>query len=567
MMIQSYGKLTLIQQDGPEQEYDLGKTNISIGRAMTNDIILSDARVSRSHARLECGPSGSTVIDLGSANGIRLNGARIDRAKLVPGDIIGLGNTQLRFDITRPLEEAGATVIDTEADLNLSLDQEFLPVAINETSTPRLLVFTKDGTRELSLEDADQVTIGRVDENDLVIEQEKVSRRHAEVVRKGSLFILRDLGSSNGTWVNDEKISELVLQDGDMFRIGQGQVIFKSGFSVESLTMADESISLMPERRPVVFVPGMMGSELWLGNERIWPNIKLLFKNPNIFRYPSSIPLEPRGIVDQVVIIPNLIKLDQYNRLGDYLVEDLGYERGKDFFEFGYDFRQDVRISSQQLSKFIENLPTPRQVTIIAHSLGTMVSRYYIEYYGGKKRVERIMLMGGPHQGSPKILTSMLIAPDILPFGIMGERMRQTLSTFPSVYQIIPDYPCGVDQNGMQINFLDDESWLSEPYRSPLRAGKQFRRELGRRISVPAISIYGYGIKTTSAILLNRSKTGELSNISYKSELNGDSTILERSAVLEGTEIHPVQQYHGSLFVDNDVKMRLKMELSRQFSA
>ena len=99
-----------------------------------------------------------------------------------------------------------------------------------------------------------------------------------------------------------------------------------------------------------------------------------------------------------------------------------------------------------------------------------------------------------------------------------------------------------------------------------MRAGKQFRKELGRHISVPAISIYGYGMKTTSAILLNRSKTGELSNISYKSELNGDSTILEKSAVLDGTEIHPVQQYHGSLFVDNDVKMRLKLELSRQFS-
>jgi len=40
----------------------------------------------------------------------------------------------------------------------------------------------------------------------------------------------------------------------------------------------------------------------------------------------------------------------------------------------------------------------------------------------------------------------------------------------------------------------------------------------------------------------------------------------ERSAVLDGTEIHPVQQYHGSLFVDNDVKMRLKLELSRKFS-
>jgi hypothetical protein len=51
----------------------------------------------------------------------------------------------------------------------------------------------------------------------------------------------------------------------------------------------------------------------------------------------------------------------------------------------------------------------------------------------------------------------------------------------------------------------------------------------------------------------------------YKNELAGDSTIPEHSAVLPGSEIHPVQQYHGSLFVDNDVKMRLKLELTRHF--
>ena len=50
----------------------------------------------------------------------------------------------------------------------------------------------------------------------------------------------------------------------------------------------------------------------------------------------------------------------------------------------------------------------------------------------------------------------------------------------------------------------------------------------------------------------------------YTSEPGGDNTIPERSAVLEGSDIHPVQQYHGTLYVDNDVKMRLKLELTRE---
>ena len=47
-----YGKLILLNPSGPEQEFELAKTSISLGRATTNDITLDDVRVSRSHARI-----------------------------------------------------------------------------------------------------------------------------------------------------------------------------------------------------------------------------------------------------------------------------------------------------------------------------------------------------------------------------------------------------------------------------------------------------------------------------------------------------------------------------------
>jgi len=95
-----------------------------------------------------------------------------------------------------------------------------------------------------------------------------------------------------------------------------------------------------------------------------------------------------------------------------------------------------------------------------------------------------------------------------------------------------------------------------------LRAAREFRRELGLHSSVPALSVFGYGIKTIASVSLHRDN-GVWSHITYSTEPSGDSGILEKSAVLPGTEIHPVQQYHGTLFVDNDVKMRLKLELTR----
>ena len=236
----STARLVLIQEGGPEQVYELSKSSISIGRAMTNDIILSDTRVSRSHARLDYTPGGWTVSDSGSSNGTRLNGIRVERSALKPGDMINLGNTQARFETAEIFEEAGMTMIDSEADLDQSMDMEVLPMSLNETGVPRLVVFTSQKTWEVSMDDLDSLSIGRTDENQVVIEHTKVSRHHAEVVRRGGIFLLRDLGSTNGTWHNNEKVAELILQDGDAFRIGEAQLVFKSGFSAEALTMADE---------------------------------------------------------------------------------------------------------------------------------------------------------------------------------------------------------------------------------------------------------------------------------------------------------------------------------------
>ncbi len=81
--------------------------------------------------------------------------------------------------------------------------------------------------------------------------------------------------------------------------------------------------------------------------------------------------------------------------------------------------------------------------------------------------------------------------------------------------------------------------------------------------SIPYVSVFGYGIKTISMVSVVRDASRKLLQIEYLNENKGDGSVLEQSAVLKGTEIHPVHQHHGSLFVDNDVKMRLKLELMR----
>jgi pSer/pThr/pTyr-binding forkhead associated (FHA) protein len=557
----AFGYLKVQLPGSSEEEFELSKPEITIGRGQTNDIVLQDSRVSRSHARFEFDAAGGmTVVDLGSTNGVRVNGVRVDKTRVQPGDTVSIGASQIIYKKASSDDES-LTIIDTESDLDRTLAEAVLPVSINNTSEDRLVIFTPDRTWEVELGDhVDSLSIGRAANNDVVIDHRSVSRSHAQIVRSRRTFRLRDLNSSNGLWLNGQKLSEIELKDGISVRVGYATLIFKQGFREEHLTIAGTSFKL-PERHPVVFVPGIMGSELWLGKERIWPNLKVLFKEPELFMYPGVPGIEPRGILQEVVVVPNLIKLEQYSRLGDYLVEDLGYTRGKDFFEFAYDWRQDVRKTARQLVQYIEALPVTPPVKIIAHSLGTLVSRYYIERCGGKDKVDRLILMGGPHLGTPNAVSSLLFGPEVLPFGLLGEKLRKVVSTFATSYQILPVYSCGVDQLGQPFNFMKEDTWLN-PAQKPLwQAARDFKRELGNATSVPTTCIFGYGQKTVDRIKLLCTPDGKLSNSVYETKANGDGSVPENSAVLQGADFHPVHQLHGALFVDNDVKMRLRLEL------
>ena len=74
--------------------------------------------------------------------------------------------------------------------------------------------------------------------------------------------------------------------------------------------------------------------------------------------------------------------------------------------------------------------------------------------------------------------------------------------------------------------------------------------------TIPTVAVFGYGLQTISEVSVVRDADGKIQDVDYLSENIGDASVLEQSAYLPGSEIHPVQQNHGSLFVDNDVKMR-----------
>ncbi|MEO8585482.1 MAG: FHA domain-containing protein [Acidobacteriota bacterium] len=90
-------RLSLLEGETPVKEFVLKPGASVIGRLAQSDIQLPSTDVSRRHAQVTFGPEGCFVSDLGSENGVAVNGKRIERHRLEDGDVIALGKQRLLF--------------------------------------------------------------------------------------------------------------------------------------------------------------------------------------------------------------------------------------------------------------------------------------------------------------------------------------------------------------------------------------------------------------------------------------------------------------------------------------
>jgi pSer/pThr/pTyr-binding forkhead associated (FHA) protein len=89
---------------------------------------------------------------------------------------------------------------------------------------PKLVVLSEGLTgRSYELKE-DKTTIGRLEDNTFQIAEQSVSSHHCEVLLKGSDVLIKDLNSTNGTYINGEKVTEKILKPGQILRLGQIEV-------------------------------------------------------------------------------------------------------------------------------------------------------------------------------------------------------------------------------------------------------------------------------------------------------------------------------------------------------
>lgn len=113
------------------------------------------------------------------------------------------------------------------------------------------LVILNQGMTGRSIElTVERTTVGRVEENTFQIADASVSSRHAEILLRGSDIVVRDLNSTNGTFLNNEKISEVVLKPGQTLRFGQVELKLDDGKPVGGPSAPNYAPSAAPAPAP-----------------------------------------------------------------------------------------------------------------------------------------------------------------------------------------------------------------------------------------------------------------------------------------------------------------------------
>ena len=233
------------------REYNVGTGPLTFGRDAGSDVVVAGGEVSRHHAEIRSDPEGYVLVDL-SVNGTFVNGERIGKTHLLArADVIRIGNDEFRFyadagakPAPAPEPAAAESPQPEGAAHRLSNTLHGIPVAPtaadpelqrrntppSAAAAPLASFLFRSGEmkgRRLPIK-VPVVNIGRGDYNDVVIADPSVSTMHAKLQRRDAIWILTDLGSTNGTFVEGERLSgEVPLSPGTTLKFGDVSALFE----------------------------------------------------------------------------------------------------------------------------------------------------------------------------------------------------------------------------------------------------------------------------------------------------------------------------------------------------
>ena len=210
---------------GKNQEHPVcDGDRLTIGRSASNSIQIAEGHISREHAIVACQDGAFTVDDVGSANGTFVNGAQVyGENPLAVGDEIHLFVSVLKLlSATDRQPQDGAEKVSAVAGDRASL---------------RITRGPQQGQIFALLKE--ELYIGRSTPKsnwEIALQDPTVSRPHAFLVKEKQQWKLFDLGSINGTAVNNQPVTggkAKMLRDGDRIMFGGTMTVFHTGFPAQ----------------------------------------------------------------------------------------------------------------------------------------------------------------------------------------------------------------------------------------------------------------------------------------------------------------------------------------------
>lgn len=230
------------------REYAIAGASLVFGRDATCDVVVSGKDVSRRHAEIVQTPKGYLVVD-SSTNGTFVNEARVEGQRLLArADVIRIGDENFRFYADAAPQAAanpnpGPTASKPPAVPQAPSPPPAPPVGAGErlkqtmhgppvgggaSVLANLLVRSGGLKGQRLIVKTPVANIGRADYNDLVIPDESVSTTHAKLQRREGVWVLVDLDSTNGTFVDGDRVKgESPLAPGATVRFGDISLVFE----------------------------------------------------------------------------------------------------------------------------------------------------------------------------------------------------------------------------------------------------------------------------------------------------------------------------------------------------
>lgn len=233
-----------------------------------------------------------------------------------------------------------------------------------------------------------------------------------------------------------------------------------------------------PMRDVLVVIPGILGSELRQHGRSVWgASASAALHAVNTFgdsigalrlAADSSDPdqladgVEATRVLPDVHLIPSLWKIDGYSGLTQALTQNFEVVHGANYFEFPYDWRRDNRVAAKQLLTLTRRwLASWRassghsgaKLIIVAHSMGGLVARYFLEALEGWPDAKALITFGTPFRGSVNALRVLANGIQKGPFGIVD--LSALARSFTSVYQLLPTFACLQTGSGQMVHLSD----------------------------------------------------------------------------------------------------------------